>query len=98
MNKKEIVVSSREEMLKIEQAQPDQFVYAQLPRECLHCGYTWLSRKHNPKQCPRCKQFDWNKEPVTKVMNKDQLRYELNKAIERYVDYRIELDRKKQRE
>ena len=33
--------------------------------KCLRCGYTWLPRPRfegeKPKQCPRCKQLNWEK-------------------------------------
>ena len=27
--------------------------------KCLKCGYEWAIRTLNPKQCPRCKRYDW---------------------------------------
>lgn len=30
--------------------------------KCDKCGWEWLSRVENPKQCPRCKRYDWKKE------------------------------------
>jgi len=33
-----------------------------MKRRCLLCGYEWESRKSTkPKQCPRCKRYDWDK-------------------------------------
>jgi predicted Zn-ribbon and HTH transcriptional regulator len=29
---------------------------------CKKCGYTWNSRTDNPKACPACKRYDWNKD------------------------------------
>lgn len=29
--------------------------------KCLKCGFEWMSRVEKPKQCPRCKQYGWNK-------------------------------------
>ena len=27
---------------------------------CRRCGYEWLLRTKVPKQCPRCKNIEWN--------------------------------------
>lgn len=29
--------------------------------KCLRCGYTWTPKKENPKSCPNCHQYRWNK-------------------------------------
>jgi len=30
--------------------------------KCLRCNYEWEKRgKDLPKECPRCKRYDWNK-------------------------------------
>lgn len=29
--------------------------------KCKLCGYEWDALKENPKQCPKCKRYDWNK-------------------------------------
>lgn len=29
--------------------------------KCLRCGYEWKKRIDIPKQCPRCKRYDWDK-------------------------------------
>jgi len=29
---------------------------------CKKCGHFWIARTEYPKQCPRCKRYDWNKE------------------------------------
>lgn len=34
--------------------------------KCLHCDYKWLPRKNNPKNCPKCKSYNYDKEPQTK--------------------------------
>ena len=26
------------------------------------CGHEWDARVKNPKQCPKCKSYNWNKE------------------------------------
>ena len=31
-----------------------------MDRFCKRCGYEWSSRTKKPKQCPRCKNLDWN--------------------------------------
>ena len=28
---------------------------------CEGCGYNWISRVPNPKQCPRCKVYNYDK-------------------------------------
>jgi len=33
--------------------------------KCNKCDYEWKSRIENPKSCPKCKRYDWNKEKVT---------------------------------
>ena len=30
--------------------------------QCKRCGYFWYSQLENPKQCPKCKQYNWNTE------------------------------------
>lgn len=32
-----------------------------MENECKKCNYTWESKIENPKSCPRCKRYDWNK-------------------------------------
>lgn len=32
------------------------------PHICKLCGYEWESKKQTPKQCTRCKRYDWNEE------------------------------------
>lgn len=31
-------------------------------KECLcnKCGYSWISRTEDPKECPECKSRDWD--------------------------------------
>lgn len=29
--------------------------------ECRLCGHQWDSRVENPKACPNCKRYDWDK-------------------------------------
>jgi len=29
--------------------------------KCLKCGFEWPSRVDDPKQCPKCKRYDWEK-------------------------------------
>ena len=29
--------------------------------KCQQCNYQWESRTKQPKQCPRCKRYDWDK-------------------------------------
>lgn len=28
-------------------------------KTCKRCGYVWLARVEQPRQCPRCKRVDW---------------------------------------
>ena len=28
---------------------------------CKKCGYEWESKQDNPKACPRCKSYRWEK-------------------------------------
>ena len=30
--------------------------------KCKLCGYEWESRTDKPKQCPKCKRYDWDKD------------------------------------
>ncbi len=32
-----------------------------MENKCYLCGYEWDSRKEDPKQCPRCKRYDYKK-------------------------------------
>ncbi len=35
---------------------------------CLHCNYEWLPRTtQRPGVCPRCKSYNWDKEPQRKT-------------------------------
>lgn len=34
---------------------------------CKQCGYVWLSKLDKPKQCPRCKRYDYDKEEKKEV-------------------------------
>jgi primosomal protein N' len=26
-------------------------------KECKHCGHTWMNRKPEPRNCPKCKSY-----------------------------------------
>lgn len=39
-----------------------------LMKKCLRCGHEWISNVEEPKQCPKCKQYYYNK-PRTWVNN-----------------------------
>lgn len=28
-------------------------------QKCIKCDYQWKSRVQTPRQCPRCKRYDW---------------------------------------
>ena len=30
--------------------------------KCNQCEYEWESKLKKPKQCPRCKRYDWDQE------------------------------------
>ena len=32
--------------------------------KCKKCGYEWITRVDNPKACPKCKSYDWDKEQL----------------------------------
>jgi predicted Zn-ribbon and HTH transcriptional regulator len=34
--------------------------------KCKVCGYEWTPRAKDPKQCPKCKRYDWKEEEVKK--------------------------------
>ncbi len=42
-------------------------------QKCKRCGYEWGSWLKLPKQCPKCKRYDWNK-------NKDNKKEEVSDA------------------
>lgn len=29
--------------------------------KCKKCGHEWIARTKNPKACPACKRYDWDK-------------------------------------
>ena len=31
--------------------------------KCNACAYEWMPRTKEPKECPACKNRNWNKEP-----------------------------------
>ena len=31
-----------------------------MKQKCLLCKNEWYSRIEKPKECPRCKRYDWN--------------------------------------
>ena len=37
--------------------------------KCLKCGYEWksVSGTGTPKQCPRCKRYDWGTTKITVI-------------------------------
>jgi len=34
--------------------------------KCKKCGHTWESRTDEPKACPRCKRYDYDKSKADK--------------------------------
>jgi predicted Zn-ribbon and HTH transcriptional regulator len=42
--------------------------------KCLRCGYEWEKRtKGEPKQCVKCKRYDWAKEGVRTRRRKEAI-------------------------
>lgn len=37
---------------------------------CKRCGYIWKEKKAIPKQCPKCKQYYYNRMPLWKTERK----------------------------
>jgi predicted Zn-ribbon and HTH transcriptional regulator len=37
-----------------------------MKKQCKKCKYSWESRINNPKVCPYCKSYNWNKEKEVK--------------------------------
>jgi len=33
-----------------------------MKHKCNQCEYEWVSKLEEPKQCPRCKRYDWKEE------------------------------------
>lgn len=48
---------------------------------CKQCGYLWNSFLDEPKQCPKCKRYDWNgHNPVKKhIINSKEILEEIRK-------------------
>lgn len=36
--------------------------------KCKQCGYVWNPRTANPKQCPKCKRYDYNPKKPEHIM------------------------------
>lgn len=36
-------------------------IIIKMKKQCKKCYYEWESRINNPKVCPRCKSYNWNK-------------------------------------
>lgn len=30
-------------------------------KKCIKCGHEWIARMENPRMCPRCKNYNWDK-------------------------------------
>lgn len=39
---------------------------------CKRCDYRWNSKIDNPKECPKCKSHDWNRDREWVKINKGQ--------------------------
>lgn len=38
--------------------------------ECKRCGYSWIPRTDQPKECPKCKALTWKTERKIKKAKK----------------------------
>ena len=45
--------------------------------QCFSCGYEWTGRKENPRVCPKCKSYNWNK---SREVNRSSAHEETNKT------------------
>jgi len=43
-----------------------------ITNQCKLCGYEWESVLNKPKQCPRCKRYDWEKQITIKSEEKEE--------------------------
>jgi predicted Zn-ribbon and HTH transcriptional regulator len=34
--------------------------------KCKRCSHEWIPTKEKPSCCPRCKSYDWDKDPEKK--------------------------------
>ena len=55
--------------------------------KCKRCEYEWLARLVKPKQCPRCKSYNWDKikeekEKIEKEIPKEEIEKEEKKEDE----------------
>lgn len=39
--------------------------------KCLRCNYLWKPRIENPRSCPTCKRYDWNKPKKEEVKQEE---------------------------
>lgn len=62
------------EMERISREMKTEYAMLQQQRQrCLHCGHEWLPRSaQRPGVCPRCKSYNWDKEPQKKKEKKEQ--------------------------
>ena len=37
---------------------PDDFIKVKILK-CKFCGHTWIPKTENPKECPKCKRYDY---------------------------------------
>lgn len=51
----------------------DDFLISFSDVNCMRCHWNWTPRKKNPKSCPRCKNYDWNKERGIKKVVENNL-------------------------
>lgn len=44
-----------------------------MKHKCRACGYEWEARVRKPKQCPRCKRYDYQIHEYLKKKEKEEL-------------------------
>jgi len=40
-------------------------------KQCKKCGHTWAAMVENPRTCPRCKSYSWDKARI-RIKKNDQ--------------------------
>ena len=49
--------------------------------KCKICKYEWQSRKENPKQCPKCKRYDYENQLRKKDMYLSKEKFEIARGV-----------------
>ena len=42
-------------------------------KTCKNCGHEWIPRVPNPRRCPKCLSYDWDKEKEVEEDNKSNI-------------------------